>query len=285
MSVKKATFYITGHEITLRSDHLPLKKFLRKMTLNDTINNRSTKIENFNINLCTYFRKRQCVSRYIKQINWYGPWFETATWVTGSWIQKILFWNSPQDKRIYISPENWWWKYWHVCEIQITYDNEEDSKFLVELPLDDIKFVLLQEQDLEIWELWDKVKVCMYNDFYLVKNNVLFKHIVDNGHRFEARVIPHTLVDIVLHLGHNQSGHNGYQRTYAAIKCLYYCKGMITQILKYCKHCKVCAQQKIQKNTIWKKIFETWCTTYGICQHGSVWWISPTIIKRKHDMQ
>ena len=32
MSVKKSTFYITGHEITLRSDHLPLMKFLRKMT-------------------------------------------------------------------------------------------------------------------------------------------------------------------------------------------------------------------------------------------------------------
>ena len=34
MSVEKSTFYLTGHEITLRSDHLPLKKFLRKMTLN-----------------------------------------------------------------------------------------------------------------------------------------------------------------------------------------------------------------------------------------------------------
>ena len=66
----------------------------------------------------------------------------------------------------------------------------------------------------------------MYNDFYLVKNNVLFKHIVDNGHGFEARVIPHSLVDVVLHLGHNQSGHNGYQRTYAAIKCLYHWKGI-----------------------------------------------------------
>ena len=96
----------------------------------------------------------------------------------------------------------------------------------------------------------------MYNDFYLVKNNVLFKHIVDNGHGFEARVIPHSLVDIVLHLGHNQSGHNGYQRTYAAIKCLYYWKGMRMQILIYCKHCKVCAQQKVQKTQFEKQIFE-----------------------------
>ena len=50
ISVKKYTFYLTGHEITLRSDHLPLKKFLRKMTLNNMVNNWSTEIESFNIN-------------------------------------------------------------------------------------------------------------------------------------------------------------------------------------------------------------------------------------------
>ena len=49
MSIKKSTFYITGHEITLISDHLPLKKFLRKMTLNQMVNNWSTEIESFNI--------------------------------------------------------------------------------------------------------------------------------------------------------------------------------------------------------------------------------------------
>ena len=50
MSIKKSTFYLTGHEITLRSDHLPLKKFLRKMTLNNMVNNWSTEIKSFHIN-------------------------------------------------------------------------------------------------------------------------------------------------------------------------------------------------------------------------------------------
>ena len=58
----------------------------------------------------------------------------------------------------------------------------------------------------------------MYNQYYFINNNVLFRSIVENGHRFKARVIPESLRDIVLHLGHNQSGYNGYQRTYAAIK-------------------------------------------------------------------
>ena len=93
----------------------------------------------------------------------------------------------------------------------------------------------------------------MYNEFYLVKNNVLLRSIVNNGHKFEARVIPDSLVDVVLHFGHNQSGHNGYQRIYAAIKHLYYWKGMRAQILRYCKNCKVCALQQVQEPNLRKK--------------------------------
>ena len=123
-----------------------------------------------------------------------------------------------------------------ICEIQITYDNPKNSELSVELPLEDEKFISLQNQDLKIWELHDKVKKGMYHEFYIVKNNVLFRSIVDNGHKFEARVIPDSLVDVVLHLGHNQSGHNGYQRTYAAIKHLYYWKGM--RVHKFCNTAK-----------------------------------------------
>ena len=119
-----------------------------------------------------------------------------------------------------------------VCEMQVTYENPENSEFLVKLPLEDDKFVSLKEQDLKIWELHDKVKQDMYREFYLVKDDILFRSIVDNGHRFEARVIPETLVDVGLHLEHNQLGHNGYQRTYAAIKWLYFWKGMRSQILQ-----------------------------------------------------
>ena len=104
-------------------------------------------------------------------------------------------------------------------------------ELLVELPLEDDKFASPQENDPKIRDLHDKVKEGAYNEFYFVSNDVLFRSIVNNGHKFEARVIPELLVDVVLHLGHNQSGHNGSQRTYAAIKHLYYWKGMRAQIL------------------------------------------------------
>ena len=49
MTVKKSTFYLTGQEITLRSDHLPLKKFLNCKTRNNTVDNWAVEIESFKI--------------------------------------------------------------------------------------------------------------------------------------------------------------------------------------------------------------------------------------------
>ena len=51
MSVRKLTFYITGHNVNFKSDHLPLKKFLEKKTLNAKVNNWAVKLEQFKIEL------------------------------------------------------------------------------------------------------------------------------------------------------------------------------------------------------------------------------------------
>ena len=49
MSVKKLFFYLDQSEITLRSDHLPLKRFLQKNTLNSKVNNWAMELKSFNI--------------------------------------------------------------------------------------------------------------------------------------------------------------------------------------------------------------------------------------------
>ena len=49
MSVKKLSFYLTDADVLLKSDHLPLKKFLQKNTLNNKVNNWAMELEVFNI--------------------------------------------------------------------------------------------------------------------------------------------------------------------------------------------------------------------------------------------
>ena len=49
VSVKKLSFYIDTAKITVKSDHLPLKKFLEKNTLNAKVNNWAVELESQNI--------------------------------------------------------------------------------------------------------------------------------------------------------------------------------------------------------------------------------------------
>ena len=47
MSIKKLAYYLENADIMLRSDHLPLKKFLAKNTLNSKVNNWAIEISPF----------------------------------------------------------------------------------------------------------------------------------------------------------------------------------------------------------------------------------------------
>ena len=49
MSIKKLTYYLEDADVTLRSDHLPLKKFLAKNTLNFKVNSWAIEISPFRI--------------------------------------------------------------------------------------------------------------------------------------------------------------------------------------------------------------------------------------------
>ena len=51
MSVRRLSFYVTDIEVTIRSDHLPLKKFLNKKTMNSKVNNWAGELEQFRLHL------------------------------------------------------------------------------------------------------------------------------------------------------------------------------------------------------------------------------------------
>ena len=49
MSVKKLSFYLTQADGMLKSDHLPLRRFPHKNTLNSKVNNVAMELESFSI--------------------------------------------------------------------------------------------------------------------------------------------------------------------------------------------------------------------------------------------
>ena len=49
--VRRLSFYVTDVEVTIRSNHLPLKKFLNKQTMNSKVNNWAVELEQFRLHL------------------------------------------------------------------------------------------------------------------------------------------------------------------------------------------------------------------------------------------
>ena len=49
MSVRKLSFYLTNADVLIRSDHLPLKKFLKQNTMNSKVNNWAIKLKSYNL--------------------------------------------------------------------------------------------------------------------------------------------------------------------------------------------------------------------------------------------
>ena len=189
MSIKKSTFYLTGHEITLRSDHLPLNKFLRKMTLNQMVNNWSTEIESFNNNFVHISGKDNVLADTLSQLIDTDPDLKQQPELEGHEFGKYCFETLPKVRGS-AHHERIGGDEFDMCEIQITYDNPENSELSVELPLEDEKFISCRSRTQKFGNFMTRLKKGMYHEFYLVKNNVLFRSIVDNGHKFEGQSYP-----------------------------------------------------------------------------------------------
>ena len=151
MSIKKSTFYLTRHEITLRSDHLPLKKFLRKMTLNNTVNNWSTEIESFNINFVHIAGKVNVLADMLSRLIDTDPDLQQQPELEGHEFRKYCF-ETLTKVRGSTSEVKIGGDMVEVCEIQITYDNPKNLEFSVKLPLEDDKFATLQGNNPKIQE-------------------------------------------------------------------------------------------------------------------------------------
>ena len=137
MSIKKLAYYLEDADITLRSDHLPLKKFLVKNTLNSKVNNWAIETSPF----CITFK-------YIKGI-------KNTLADTMSQLIDI----DPQIQQD-SEPEGYEFGYYtfdtlpflEVSNIETTQDassNEESdpNENLIELPLDNDTLFELQQKD------------------------------------------------------------------------------------------------------------------------------------------
>ena len=232
-SIKKLSYYLEDADIVLRSDHLPLKKFLQKNTLNSKVNNWAVEISPYRIKF-----------EYIKGI-------KTTLVDTMSRLIQI----DPEAKR---HPEQEGYEFgYHAFEDMepIEYEtNVVDSPTLkdpiplpgeeIKLPLEDEKLKELQQKDKFCKEIMEKLNKgqLQSNRPYYQEEGILKRFVEDGKQRFKAIVLPQVLIGAVLQLAHEGLGHNSSPRTYALIKRYYYWKGLKCMVKKHVQACRLCQE-------------------------------------------
>ena len=88
------------------------------------------------------------------------------------------------------------------------------------LPLKSRLIRSLQAKDAKISNILQQLQVGdLPPDVYLIEDGILRRRIVEpTGNKFKLIVIPRSLVDHILMTAHDHGGHNGFPRTYAAIR-------------------------------------------------------------------
>ena len=96
----------------------------------------------------------------------------------------------------------------------------QNSLQYIENPIAQQRLKKLQQQDTNIETLKRKLQNNRLDKEYysLVENELLTRKVIDSGHEFCTIYLPSILIFQVLRTAHDDLGHNGFPRTYAALK-------------------------------------------------------------------
>ena len=254
MSVKKLSFYIDTAKITVRSDHLPLKKFLEKNTLNSKVNNWAVELESQNITFEYIPGIQNTLADTLSRLIEMDENIKLKPEEEGKEFGYFPFKELPPVTTVVIEEVI-------KCEIgniNIQHTDPIEVNTDIYLPLKDDKLAKLQESDPHTRQLrkqWENKN--LDQNMYTMENSILRQKLVDNGLLYTPVVVPDILKDCLLILAHDKQGHNGFRRTYASLKKRYHWKGMKKSVYQHCTNCQVCAKHNIKTQQLKNEHFSS----------------------------
>ena len=237
MSIKKLAYYLEDADITLRSDHLPLKKFLAKNTLNSKVNNWAIEISPFHITFEYIKGIKNTLADTMSHLINIDPQIQSEPEPEGHEFGYYTFNPLPALEIQDIQ----------TSSIGTTHDDNDDD-FLCNLPINNNMLAKLQQKDEFCKNIFNQIEKGNIVDGHLYKmdNKLLKIFIVDGNNTYETTVIPRSLIPQVLQMAHDELGHNGTHRTYILLKRLYYWKGLKPSVEKHIKRCYQCQRRNKQ---------------------------------------
>ena len=193
MSVKKLSYYLQDTDITLRSDHLPLKKFLSKNSLNTKVNNWAIEISPYRIQFEYIKGIKNTLADTMSRLIKITPEIELEPEPTGQEYGYEVFEELQPIETTTC----------HVDELKEELQKKKD-------PIsEDIQPIIdLTEEQLEDVQMKNKFIKNLVNRIisgkqssgrpYYLEGRLLKKYIYDNKQRFEVTVVPPKLCSNVI---------------------------------------------------------------------------------------
>ena len=231
ISIKKLAYYLEDADITLQSDHLPLKKFLVKNTLNSEVNNWAIEISPFHITFKYIKGIKNTLADTMSRLINIDPQIQKDAEPEGYEFGHYTFDTLPA---IEISD---------VTTKEIINDKVNDViGNIVQIPLSDDMLSKLQSQDVYCSHIKTQIEKGNIKEgqTFKIQDNLLRRYVTDGDNTYETVVLPRGLIAQVLKMAHNDLGHNGTHRTYMLLKRLYYWKGLKPSIVKHVQRCYQC---------------------------------------------
>ena len=207
MSIKKLAYYLEDADITFRSDHLPLKKFLAKNMLNSKANNWEIEISPFHITFEYIKGIKNTLDDTMSHLINIDPQIQSEPEPEGHEFGYYTFESLPALEVLNIQ----------TASAAFTQD-DKNHEVIRELPID--KDLLMKLQDEFCRNIFNQLEKGNVIDGHLYKIDykLLKRFVTDGNDTYETTVIPRSLVPQVLHMAHNELGHNGTHRTYVTLK-------------------------------------------------------------------
>ena len=192
MSVKKLSYYLQDADITLRSDHLPLKKFLSKNTLNTKVNNWAIEISPYRIQFEYIKEIKNTLADTMHRLIKITPEIELEPEPTGQEYGYEVFEElQPLETTTC-----------HVDELKEELQKKKDP-----IPEDIQPIIDLTEEQLEDVQMKDKFIKNLVNRIvsgkqssgkpYYLERRLLKKYIYDNKQRFEVSSPPKLCSNVI----------------------------------------------------------------------------------------
>ena len=197
MSVKKLSFYLDSARITVCSDHLPLKRFLEKNTLNAKVNNWAVELESQKTDFVFIQGTKNMLADTLLRLIEIDDDIKLPAEQEGHEFGYVPFEQLPPaqvtvtEEVIFNEVNNLKIKIQHIDPVQ------KDLK--IELPISNLKLKELQEQDKRInhlRKLWSENK--LNKDIFAMENDILKKKVIECGLLYKPVIIPEILRECLL---------------------------------------------------------------------------------------